>query len=483
MRWLGCKIDQLKKEESMKKYLLFNLLLLYSVPANSAEMNANIVTDGEGVTYVNDYYFKNQEMHYKILDGMAITEGDIVLGPVKELKKKKKMSRSAIATNDSRWKNGEIPFVFSSSISSAQRGTIIKAMNRWASATHGFIVFVERTNEAHYVRITNTDKYGCQSIVGYARMAGQFMNLAYPGCGYGRTLHELGHTIGLWHEHNRADRDSYVQINWGNIYSQYYSAFKKYSYGRDVGTYDYYSIMHYPAYNSFGIDYDQPTIIPYYTAYETIGQLKDLSQGDINGVNYMYYPYSATLTSPSTKHRLPGKRVTFKWSYTGGNKVYLNLYGRNSSGSYMKLEPSSVSERSATFNNLAIDGSDIDVLLNTYTTTGKVTERYKFKAYLSKPNKPSSPTTTNIRDTTVTLRWKDTSNNEKGFKIYRNGKYIKSVPAGTTSFTDTGLKTGTTYTYTIKAYNDAGVSSSVSIKVATLDALDWYTPIDYNLVY
>ena len=61
-------------------------------------------------------------------------------------------------------------------------------------------------------------------------------------------IHELGHTIGLFHEQSRPDRDDFVKILWENIKSEHHGEFHKHSRaGIDTHnvSYDYRSIMHY----------------------------------------------------------------------------------------------------------------------------------------------------------------------------------------------------------------------------------------------
>ena len=60
-------------------------------------------------------------------------------------------------------------------------------------------------------------------------------------------------------------------------------------------------------------------------------------------------------------------------------------------------------------------------------------------------------------DITTILAWNDRSNNETGFRVYRDGALVAELPANTTTYTD--LFAGgaaVTYSYRVSAYNAAG---------------------------
>ena len=101
-------------------------------------------------------------------------------------------------------------------------------------------------------------------------------------CTTGNCIHEIGHTVGLWHEQSRADRDQFVTVRFNEIIANARHNFNQHIQdGIDLGAYDYESIMHYPrdAFSSTGED----TIIPT-KAEAKIGQREKLSPGDIASV-------------------------------------------------------------------------------------------------------------------------------------------------------------------------------------------------------
>ncbi len=58
---------------------------------------------------------------------------------------------------------------------------------------------------------------------------------------------------------------------------------------------------------------------------------------------------------------------------------------------------------------------------------------------------------------TVSLRWSDRSNNEIGFRVYRDGTLVVDLPANTTFYTDFFAgSAAVVYSYRIAAYNAAG---------------------------
>jgi hypothetical protein len=60
----------------------------------------------------------------------------------------------------------------------------------------------------------------------------------------------------------------------------------------------------------------------------------------------------------------------------------------------------------------------------------------------------------------VRLSWVDASDNEEGFRIYRNSKMLVQLPANTDSVLDAILRGGGKYNYTVVAFNIAGEGSA-----------------------
>lgn len=112
---------------------------------------------------------------------------------------------------------------------------------------------------------------------------------------YSTIVHELCHAIGMMHEQNRPDRDSYVSIKTNNLTTKGLSQFTKvttnYSY---FGAYDFNSIMGYDSYTS-STDHVHNTSLPMYTKLngDPIVSGTVLSSLDRIWLNNYHLPYIA----------------------------------------------------------------------------------------------------------------------------------------------------------------------------------------------
>jgi hypothetical protein len=70
-------------------------------------------------------------------------------------------------------------------------------------------------------------------------------------------------------------------------------------------------------------------------------------------------------------------------------------------------------------------------------------------------------------DLNIILVWSDKSNNETGFRVYRDGGLIADLPAGSTTQADTiAVNSGQDTTYRVEAYNVTGSASTSTISIA-----------------
>nr|CAD7202264.1 unnamed protein product [Timema douglasi] len=100
--------------------------------------------------------------------------------------------------------------------SSAQCEMLMKAMRYYHD--HTCVRFKEWTGEPNRIDIYfNPDDGACWSMVGRSSLAVQKLSLGYRCWYLGIVLHEIGHTIGFWHEMTRFDRDKYIRVLWENI--------------------------------------------------------------------------------------------------------------------------------------------------------------------------------------------------------------------------------------------------------------------------
>jgi hypothetical protein len=218
------------------------------------------------------------------------TPNKLVLDDLRFTPKQKQQMRTRMFMNyATKWTNGIIPYIIDPVIQNdpVRLQAIKDAVKIYNTQTCAR--WIPRTTEINYVKFMDSGYGKCHAYYGMASGA-QDLSLG-GGCGtVGTVLHEMMHTLGFVHEHQRPDRDQYVTVQLDNIETQYQYAYDKMNPDQvnlQNLRYDYDSVMHY-FYNGFGINGRTTLVTKDSSKQYSIGMSNVFSKCDLEKINKMY---------------------------------------------------------------------------------------------------------------------------------------------------------------------------------------------------
>lgn len=255
------------------------------------------------VTLYTEDHVHFEGRHYRVVDDMWIPAGPQTYN---------------FDLNKDKWKNGKVYYEFAPDVTAENRQRFVDAYKVWESVAE--LEFIERTDQVNYIYVQNDNRnYAIVGMVG----GKQILSIVSWQSKY-IIVHEIGHSLGMWHEHMRSDRDDYVTVIDENINpKQTYNFTKRQT--QNYSSYDFLSIMHYGL-GAFSIN-GSNTIEPhsqFFPLAQYAGQRSYISGGDQMGVASHY----------------GAKKLTFNDSVFEG--FLLNNYDVNGDGAIDSLEAAAV---------------------------------------------------------------------------------------------------------------------------------------------
>lgn len=260
---------------------------------------------------------------YRISEGLALYQDDIILGPA--TKPSGQRNSSFYAGN--LWPGGVIPYEIDTAIPAATQAQLQQAISTWNA--YGTPIHLQpRSGETDYTRFTRSTATNgvCSSNVG--RRGGAQAVTLEDGCTAPPIIHEIGHTVGFWHEQSRLDRNFHVTVLYENIAKTYAGNYAIGTTGKDVAGYEYSSSMQY---GPFGFSVDGKQAMESAPPGIPMGEGTGMNAGDLDAVNRMYgsLPTQTTIASnpPGLTVVVDGQSVVtpqvFNW--VQGSKHVLNV--------------------------------------------------------------------------------------------------------------------------------------------------------------
>jgi len=236
---------------------------------------------------------KYQLPEHAMSDGLvSVIEGDILTGP------RLQERGIGVRSNNLVWEDGIVPYYIDPELQPFVKENVRRAIATWNQAAGISLIEINpflKDSPEDYLHFTPAS--GCASWIG--RQGGPQSVWTANSCSTGSMIHEIGHALGLEHEHTRPDRDQYISINWNNIDTERLSNFDiSQSDKVNLGPYDYESIMHYGEY--FFSSNGERTIETLMGDGVQIGQREAPSQGDIDAIAALYVSDISLVTNAVT---------------------------------------------------------------------------------------------------------------------------------------------------------------------------------------
>jgi hypothetical protein len=251
--------------------------------------------------------YRSRKVTYAVINGRNVYEGDILLEKVEPFIDPSQIKPYSITIAYPKYLWPQVAGVYRVPYIITSSATALNAAIAEFNATFsGLIQFVPRAAETDYVNFdfNSADLSGvCEAFVG--KIGGEQQVGGSASCAKGTILHEMGHTIGLWHEQSRSDRDTYVSVMYNNIIKSTRSNFDQLQDNeQNVTLYDYASLMHY---YPFAFSRNGAPTIESIPAGIPLSNTVSYTAGDMDGIRRLYgaIPSAVTITSNP-----PGLQVT-----------------------------------------------------------------------------------------------------------------------------------------------------------------------------
>jgi len=178
-------------------------------------------------------------------------------------------------------------------------------------------------------------------------------------------------------------------------------------------------------------------------------------------------PTNLTATTSSSS------QIALSWTDNASNEDGFKIE-RSASGANSWTQIGTVGANVTTYSDTGLSANTAyDYRVRAYNSVGNSGYSNIASATTPAPTAPSGLSATATSSAQINLSWTDNSSNEDGFKIERSPggantwSQIVTVGANVTTYADTGLSSGTTYDYRVRAYSNTSNSSYSNTASAT----------------